>query len=57
MVLDGQFSMFPLYGTYTVFKLNCDKSRLAIYIKVFVLVVLLPRDQKKANHSLSPSNK
>ncbi len=36
---------------------NCYGLRLAFHIQILVLVVLLPRDQKKAIYSLPPSNK
>ncbi len=36
---------------------NCDGLRLAIHIKVLVLVVLLSTDQKEAIYSLPPSNR
>ncbi len=38
-------------------EVNCYRSRLAFHIQILVLTMLLPRIQKKAIHSLLPSNK
>ncbi len=38
-------------------EVNCDELRLAIYIKVLVLAVLLSRDQKEAIYNLLPLNR
>ena len=45
------------YVSWRNSKVNCHRSRLAIYIKFLSLVVLLSRDQKEAIYSLLTSNK
>ena len=40
---------------YGVSRVNCYESRLAIYIKVLIFVVLLLRNQEEAIYSFSPS--
>ena len=33
-------------------RVNCHRSKLVIYIKILVLTMLLPRDQKEAIYNL-----